>query len=136
MHAPTFNSRADVRADWLNLALWTLQGWIALFFIAAAYAKLTLDTEALTDLLGWTATISPSAVRGIGAAELVLAFGMLAPLIAGRLGRPVLIGVAGALLGLEAVMLIVHAMAGDIGHAIVNVLLIAITAPVVWFRSR
>ena len=32
-------SRSRLRDSYRNLTLWTLQGWIAMFFIAAGYAK-------------------------------------------------------------------------------------------------
>ena len=49
--APQARSRAAYR----NIALWTLQGWIAMFFIAAGYAKLTEPMSNLIALMGWPA---------------------------------------------------------------------------------
>ena len=43
------------RAAYRNIALWTLQGWIAMFFIAAGYAKLTEPMTNLINLMGWPA---------------------------------------------------------------------------------
>ena len=48
---------------------------------------------------------------------------------------PVAVASAG-LLVLQTVMLGVHAVSGDIGHSIVNLALLAATAPVLWFRLR
>ena len=136
MHASTLNTRAPMRADHLNLALWTFQGWVALFFIAAAYAKLTQPIGDVVELFSWTAAVSGPAVRSVGLVELAMAIGVLAPLALGKLGRPFVIASAAGLLSIEAVMLIVHLIGGEAAPAVTNLLLVAVTAPIVWFRSR
>ena len=40
MTSTTLTPRSRAKSDYLNLTLWTFQGWIAMFFIAAGYAKL------------------------------------------------------------------------------------------------
>ncbi|RZJ78192.1 MAG: DoxX family protein [Brevundimonas sp.] len=132
--ARPLTARERTRATWRNLALWTLQGWLAMFFIAAGYGKLTEPMGNLIALMGWPALASENFVRGLGLVELVLALGVLAPLVSWRIGRPVLIVSAGGLLALETVMLGVHLLGADWGLAVVNVLLLAITAPVAWLR--
>ncbi|MDX2334134.1 DoxX family protein [Brevundimonas vesicularis] len=69
------------RAAYANIALWTLQGWIAMFFIAAGYAKLTEPMTNLINLMGWPAVAPENMVRGLGVVEIVLAMGVLSPLI-------------------------------------------------------
>ena len=117
-------------ATWRNLSLWTLQGWIAMFFIAAGYAKITESMDNLILLMNWPALVSESFVRGVGIAEVVLAIGVLAPLASWTFGRPILIVATAGLIALETIMLGVHALGGDISLAIVNVFLLAITVPV------
>jgi hypothetical protein len=129
-------SQARLNASYRNLTLWTLQGWIAMFFIAAGYAKLAEPMDTLTQLMRWPALVSAELVRGLGVAEVVLAILMLAPLVSWKHGRPLLVVAAVGLLGLEAVMLGVHALGMDVGPAITNAILIAMTAPVLWFRAR
>ena len=129
-------ARARALATWRNMALWTLQGWVAMFFIAAGYAKVTESMDNLTTLLTWPASVSEHFVRGLGIAELVLALGVLAPLASWKIGRPVLMVAATGLAGLEAVMLGVHALGGDIGLSVVNALLLAITIPVLLGRRQ
>ena len=118
-------------ASYRNLTLWTLQGWIAMFFIAAGYAKLSEPMTNLVELMRWPALVSENFTRGLGVAELVLA-----PLFSWKVGRPLLVVASVGLLALEATMLAVHALGLDIGPAITNVALLAITAPVLWFRAR
>ena len=121
-------------ATYRNLALWTLQGWIAMFFIAAGYAKITESMDNLIVLMNWPALVSESFVRGVGIAEVVLAIGVLAPLASWKLGRPILMVATAGLLALETIMLGVHALGGDISLALVNVFLLVITVPVLLGR--
>ncbi|WP_425992604.1 DoxX family protein [Brevundimonas sp. TWP2-3-2] len=132
--APVSAARARAVAGYRNLALWTLQGWAAMFFFAAGYAKLTEPLYNLVALMNWPALVSENLVRGVGIVEIVLALGMLAPLVSWKLGRwPLLISAAG-LTALEVVMLSVHAAGLDIGLALTNAALLAITIPVLLGR--
>ena len=132
--APVSPARARAIAGYRNLALWTLQGWAAMFFFAAGYAKLTEPLYNLVALMNWPALVSENLVRGVGIVEIVLALGMLAPLVSWKLGRwPLLISAAG-LTALEVVMLSVHAFSFDIGLALTNLALLAITIPVLLGR--
>jgi hypothetical protein len=67
---------------------------------------------------------------------MVLALLVLAPLVSWKWGRPLLVTAAAGLLTLETVMLGVHLVGGDVVPALTNTALIAITAPVLWFRAR
>ena len=136
MTSTTLTSRSRAKADYLNLTLWTFQGWIAMFFVAAGYAKLTESMENLTVLMHWPAMASVNFVRGLGVVEIVLAAMMLAPLISWRFGRPLLLTASVGLLALQSIMLILHATEINIGLALTNLFLIAITAPVFWFRRH
>ena len=119
-----------------NLGLWTFQGWIAMFFIAAGYAKLSEPMENLIVLMQWPAAAGEAFVRGLGVAEIILAAMVLAPLVSWRFGRPLLLTAAAGLLILESIALGVHAFGLDLGLSLTNVFLIAITAPVLWLRRR
>ncbi|MBD3832725.1 DoxX family protein [Brevundimonas bullata] len=136
MTSTTLTPHSRAKSDYLNLTLWTFQGWIAMFFIAAGYAKLTESMENLTVLMHWPALASVSFVRGLGVVEIVLAVMMLAPLISWRFGRPLLLTASVGLLALQSIMLILHAMEMNLGLALTNLFLIAITAPVLWFRRH
>ncbi|HEY0103349.1 MAG TPA: DoxX family protein [Brevundimonas sp.] len=137
MTSRTFSpARSRLNASYRNLTLWTLQGWLAMFFIAAGYAKLSEPMANLIDLMRWPALVSESMVRGLGVAEIVLAVLVLAPLASWKHGRPLLVMAASGLLALEAVMLGLHAFGQDVGPAVTNLVLIAMTAPVLWMRAR
>lgn len=136
MTSPNLTARSRARSHYLNMTLWTFQGWLAMFFIAAGYAKLTESMENLTVLMQWPALASPGFVRGLGVVELVLALMVLAPLISWKAGRSILLLGAVGLLALEVIMLILHASHGHIGLALTNLFLLAITATVFWFRRN
>lgn len=135
-HPPHTPAQVRLCATYRNLGLWTFQGWIAMFFIAAGYAKLTEPMGNLVALMGWPALASESFVRALGAVEAILAVMLLAPLLSWRFGRAPMLVAAGGLLALETVMLGVHLLDFDAGRALTNVALIAITAPVLWMRGR
>ncbi|GLK48135.1 hypothetical protein GCM10017620_11080 [Brevundimonas intermedia] len=127
-HLPVAQSRS--RAVYKNITLWTLQGWIAMFFIAAGYAKLTEPMTNLITLMGWPAVAPENMVRGLGMVELVLALGVLTPLISWRVGRPLLLTASAGLIVMESTMLVIHALSQDIGLAVVNAILLAFTLAV------
>ena len=129
-------ARSRLNASYRNLTLWTLQGWIAMFFIAAGYAKLSEPMANLIDLMKWPALMPENFVRGLGVAEIVLAVLVLAPLASWKHGRPLLVVAASGLLLLEIAMLAIHATGMNTGPAITNAILIAMTAPVLWMRAR
>ncbi|MBD3837834.1 DoxX family protein [Brevundimonas sp.] len=133
---PVSSPRARSRAAYKNIALWTLQGWLAMFFIAAGYAKLTESMTNLATLMGWPAVAPENLVRGLGVVEIVLALGVLTPLISWRAFRPVLLISSVGLVVLEAVMMTIHALSQDIGLAAVNAVLLAITVPVLLGRRK
>jgi hypothetical protein len=129
-------ARSRLNASYRNLTLWTLQGWLAMFFVGAGYAKLTEPMANLIDLMRWPALVAPNMVRGLGLAEILLALLALAPLVSWKQGRPLLVMAVSGLLGLEVVMLGLHMVGGDVGPAVTNLILIAMTAPVLWYRAR
>ena len=129
-------AQARSRAAYRNIALWTLQGWIAMFFIAAGYAKLTEPMSNLIALMGWPAVAPVNMVRGLGVVEIVLAMGVLSPLISWRVGRPLLLTAAVGLIVMEATMMMIHALSQDFGLAAVNAVLLAITVPVLLGRRK
>ena len=107
-----------------------------MFFIAAGYAKLTEPMSNLIALMGWPAVAPVNMVRGLGVVELVLALGVLSPLVSWRVGRPLLLVSALGLTVMEAAMLSVHAVNHDLGLALVNLVLLALTVPVLLGRRR
>ena len=129
-------ARSRLNASYRNLTLWTLQGWIAMFFIAAGYAKLSEPMSNLVELMRWPALAPESMVRGLGVAEIILAVLVLAPLVSWKHGRPLLVTAAAGLLALETIMFGVHLLGMELGLAATNLILMAMTGWVMWKRAR
>lgn len=129
-------ARSRLFASYRNLTLWTLQGWLAMFFAATGYAKLSEPMTNLVQLMRWPALVPMDMVRGLGVAEIVLAVLLLAQVASWKHGRPLMLTAAAGLLALETIMLAVHALGLEAGPAVTNAILIAMTVPVLWFRGR
>lgn len=124
------------RASYRNLALWTLQGWLAMFFLAAGYAKLSEPMDMLVILLSWPAHVAPQMVRALGAAEVLLAVSVLSPLVSRSFGPQLLVLAAMAMLALETAMLVIHAFYLEWGHVATNLALVLMTTAVFLQRTR
>lgn len=63
------------------IALWIINALLALAFLAAGFFKVTKSPEALkAQGMTWIESFSPTAVKLIGAAEILGALGLLLPL--------------------------------------------------------
>ena len=90
------------------IALWIVNAFLALIFLAVGLMKLARPRTALAASgMAWTADSTDAAVKGIGAIEILGAIGLIVPLATGI--APVLTPLAAA--GLAVVMIgavIVH----------------------------
>lgn len=121
---------------YLHLTLWTLQGWLAMFFLAAGYAKLTEQMDILIVLLSWPAHVDLADVRIVGGVEVLLSVLIVSPLVSWSFGRPLLVLSATAMLMLEAAALVVHASMFEWGHVLTNMVLLLMTVVVLRLRAR
>lgn len=119
-----------------HLSLWVLQGWLAMFYIAAGYAKLTQPHDMLALLMVWPGRVDPAWVLAVGWAEIALALGLLAPLISWSRFRVVLLLAALALLAEATVMAVFHALESGPGLAVINGLLLSMSLAVIVGRRR
>ena len=117
----------------MSTALWIVQGVLAAAFLVAGSMKLTRSKDQLADSMGWVDQFEQSHIRGIGAAEIAGALGLVLPGLTGV--APVLTPVAAV--GLVALMVgaaITHARRGELPMIAVNVVLAAMAAFVAWGR--
>lgn len=117
-----------------HVFLWVLQGWLAMFYVGAAAAKLSQPLETLSYLLEWPARVEAPLVQAVGWGELALAIAVLAPLVSWRIFRPVLLIGAVGLLAEALVMGAYHAFEAHWSLAIVNLMLAAMAATVLLGR--
>ncbi|MEM7418037.1 MAG: DoxX family protein [Gemmatimonadota bacterium] len=115
---------------------WVLQGLLGAAFLAAGALKLAKTREELLAQgakMAWVEDFSDSAVRGIGAAEVLGALGVVLPTLTGIL--PVLTPVAAA--GLVLTMLgaaATHIRRGEYPSVAPNAILAALALGVIWLR--
>jgi uncharacterized membrane protein YphA (DoxX/SURF4 family) len=118
----------------MNVVLWILAGVLALAFLAAGAMKLAQPKEKLAEAgMGWVQGVSAGAVKTIGALEVLAGIGLILP--AALDIAPVLVPLAA--LGLVLVMIgaaVVHARRRETQMIVVNVVLLALAAVVVWGR--
>ncbi|PQP20822.1 DoxX family protein [Rhodococcus opacus] len=118
----------------MNIALWIVAIVLAVAFAAAGVMKLTQSKGKLAASgMGWTESYSPSAVKAIGAVEVLGAVGLILPAAVGI--APILVPLAATGLALVMVGAIVtHARRGETQPIVINVVLLALTVFVAWGR--
>lgn len=119
----------------LNIALWAVQGLLALAFLGAGLMKLTTPIEELAASMSWVESAPAVLVRFIGLAEFAGAIGLLAPAIT-RI-KPML--TPAAAVGLLTVMVlgaITHASLGEFSGMAPSLVLGALAAFVAWGRGK
>ncbi len=69
----------------MGVALWVIQGLLAVAFLGAGAMKLSQPKEKLAQNMGWVEDFSQPAVRLIGAVEVLGAIGLVLPALTGIL---------------------------------------------------
>jgi hypothetical protein len=122
------------RNTWRHPLMWTLQGWLTMFYLAAGYAKLTAPRDHLVLLLHWPEVVSPRLPPAVGLVEILLALALIAPLVSWRLFERVMI-VSATVIGVYAVgMAVVHAFV-QVELTVVNLIAAALAAVLVHGRG-
>jgi uncharacterized membrane protein YphA (DoxX/SURF4 family) len=67
----------------MNVFLWILQAVLAAAFLGAGLMKLSQPKAKLQEKMGWVEDFSDNAVKGIGAAEVLGAIGLILPAATG-----------------------------------------------------
>jgi len=67
----------------MNVVLWILQAVLAAAFLGAGLMKLSQPKDKLKEKMGWVEDFSDNAVKGIGAAEVLGAIGLILPAATG-----------------------------------------------------
>jgi len=118
----------------LNIALWIVQGLLALAFGMAGLMKMTQPpTGLVAGGMAWAGRHPEALIRFIGVAEFLGAVGLILPAVL-RI-QPKLTGVAAAALTLVMVLAMgEHATNGEAPMAVVPLVLGALTAFVAWGR--
>jgi hypothetical protein len=111
----------------MDLAVWIVSGVLAALYLLAGFTKLAkTKQDLLTEpRMAWAGDFSPGQVKGIGAAEVAGALGLVLPWLTGVL--PVLTPVAAVGLALlQAGAAVTHLRRGEGGTVPINVVLCAL----------
>lgn len=124
----------ESQRPYLGVYVWVLQGWMAMFFLGAAFIKITTAMELLVILMTWPRWIGPDIVRAIGYVEGVLAVGLLVPAVNARWGWSI-VRIAAVLLSANAALMIgLYIVLRDVGMVATNLALLAIGLGIVMGR--
>jgi uncharacterized membrane protein YphA (DoxX/SURF4 family) len=69
----------------MNIALWVLQGLLALAFLMAGLMKVSRSKEQLVGRMAWVEDYSQKAIKAIGGVEMLGAIGLVLPALTGIL---------------------------------------------------
>jgi uncharacterized membrane protein YphA (DoxX/SURF4 family) len=118
----------------MNVALWVLQGALALVFAGSGLMKLAFDKKVLADKgMGFVDEVSAAFVKTLGAAELLGAIGVVLPAIVDI--APILIPVAASCLAVVMLgAIVVHLRRAEYASIFVPVVLLVVSAAVAWGR--
>ena len=113
----------------MNIALWVVQGLLAVAYLAAGFMKVVRSREQMVASGGfdWARDVSDGAVKAIGAVEVLGALGLILPWLTGI--APILTPIAAV--GLVVVQVFaarVHLRLGERKSMPVNVILLVLAA--------
>lgn len=117
----------------MNIALWIVQGLLAVIFLMAGFMKVSQSKEKMAERVAWVEDFSLNTIRAIGIAEIFGALGLILPAATGIL--PWLTPVAA--IGLVLTMIgaaITHARRGENSMIGMNVMLLLLAAFVAFGR--
>ncbi|MEU4520156.1 DoxX family protein [Amycolatopsis sp. NPDC024027] len=113
----------------MNVVLWGAAGLLAVVYLFAGGVKLATPREKLLENpnMGWTTDFSEAAVKGIGAVEILAAFGLILPWALDI--APVLTPLAATgLVLVQAGAIVVHARRKETKALPMNVVLLLLAA--------
>lgn len=123
--------------NWLNVALWVVQVFLAAMYLFAGYTKVANTPDALAASMGWGWALSVPAwfVMFIGVAELLGAIGIVLPAATRIMPWLTPLAAAGFVV-VQVAAIVLHASRGE--HAVLpfNLLLLAAAIFVLWGRTR
>jgi uncharacterized membrane protein YphA (DoxX/SURF4 family) len=117
----------------MSIALWVVQGLLAVAFLGAGAMKLSQPKEKLAKNMAWVEDFSQGTVRLIGTLEVLGAIGLVLPALSGVL--PWLTPLAA--LGLVVLMIgaaLTHLRRTEYGNIAVNAVLLILAAFVAYGR--
>jgi len=117
----------------VNIALWIVQGLLAIAFGMSGLMKITQPKEKLKAQQPWVKDFAPTTVKLIGTLEVLGAIGLLLPLLTGILPWLTSLAAAGLALTILGAMA-THFRRGEYTNLVANVVLLLLTVFVAYGR--
>ena len=111
----------------MNIALWIVQGLVALAFLLAGFMKTFMPLETLKKNMIWANDLPAALVRFIGVAELLGAIGLIVPAVTG-IQSWLTMAAAGGLVLVMLLAAVFHASRREYSNIGVNVVLLLLAA--------
>ena len=119
----------------MNIAVWIIQGILALTFFIAGIMKAVMPREKLGKMLPWAKEYSTGMVKFIGLSELLGAVGLIVPMLTGIVA--VLTPLAASALCLVMLLAIMHHLRrSEFKEIMINAVLFILLAVVAYYRFR
>lgn len=119
----------------LNAALWTAQVLIFIAFTLIGVMKLTMPVDRLAGLWVWPGQVPEPFLRTMGLIDLAGGLGILLPALTGIRPRLTVAAALGCTV-LQVIAIIFHISRGEAAVTPFNFLLLALSAFILWGRSR
>lgn len=119
----------------MSIALWIVQGLLAVAFGLGGWGKATMPMADLLARVPWASAVSPGLIRFIGIAEVAGALGLIVPAVTRIMPKLT----AWAAIGLLVIMILAagfHAQRGEWTSVPINVVIGALAAFVAWGRLK
>lgn len=119
----------------LNIALWIVQGLLALTFVGTGLWKLATPIPDLASRMPWMGQVSPAFLQATAALDILGGLGVLLPSLTRIKPRLAVLGALGCV-GLMAGAILFHVQRGEAANTPFNFFLAALAAFVAWGRFR
>ena len=119
----------------LRIALWIAQGLVAVVFCMSGFTKLATPIPDLAAMMPWTGEVSSGFVRFIGLVDLAGGIGILLPALTRIQPRLTVLAALGCVV-LQVLAFGFHASRGEFAVLPMNVVLLALSAFVLWGRGK
>jgi uncharacterized membrane protein YphA (DoxX/SURF4 family) len=133
--APTHSAASASTGKPLRIALWIAQGLVAVIFCISGWTKLAMPINELAAMMPWAGQVPSGFVRFIGLVDLAGGIGILLPALTRIQPRLTVLAALGCI-GLQVLAFGFHAWRGEFSVLPVNVVLLALSAFVLWGRSK
>ncbi|KQM14890.1 hypothetical protein ASF83_02340 [Plantibacter sp. Leaf171] len=116
------------------IAYWIVAGLLAVLYLYSGGMKLVRSAEQLRPMMAWVDTMPLSAVRVVGALEILGVVGLILPPIVGVLAWLTVAAAVGLVL-VQVGGITVHLRRGEVRVLGLNVVLLVLAAIEVWLAS-